>query len=108
MAGPLAITLLHPSKTARPRSGVDELGAAWMTSAGANVAGGEQLNDAEGRSWADPSQLASRGADGAILEAKTGCSGEGLQAGDGAQGAHGRTSKALAHGDLQKFSWTLL
>ena len=55
------------------------------------------MNDAEGRSWADPSQLASRGADGAILEAKTGCSGEGLQAGDGAQGAHGRTSKALAH-----------
>ena len=25
--GPLAITLLHPSKTARPRAGVDELGA---------------------------------------------------------------------------------
>ena len=55
------------------------------------------MNDAEGRSWADPSQLASRGADGAILEVKTGCSGKGLQAGDGAQGAHGRTSKTLAH-----------
>ena len=115
VAGLLAITLLHPSKTARPRAGVDELGAYRMTSGWSQCcwwgAVERRRRAADDEPAVNPKQPIMEVAVGLIPvsqppEVPTGNPGgedwllwRGTPNGRWrAQEAHGRTSKALAHG----------